>query len=400
MAAGNPALKEYYDDHKVAKEIYEDNPTFASIPKDENSVGKYYPQPVLYGGSQGRSATFSNAQGNQSAMVLAEFMVTRKKDYSIATIDNELLQAASSDTGTFVKFAGELIDVALQELGNSQSLKMFRSGTGTVGTISSISSGVITLTNPADVVNFQTNQTLQANATDGGTPRTALGYVISRSIKNGTVTVASSAQGGSAATPTSWTGSDSLLVQGDNNNCMSGFAAWLPTTDPTGSDNFYAVNRSVDYRLFGVYYDGSGQSTEEAVIDQSMLLGREGSKPTHLPTNFGTYASLIKALGTRRQYEDMVTEAGIGFRAVLIDGAKGPLKCYADRSCQPKTAFMLQMDTWKLISVGPVPQTLRYEDRLEMLRVFNADAAEFRSAAYSNMVCKAPVKNGQLLLAS
>jgi len=400
LAAGNAALKEYYDDQKVQNETYANNPTFALIPKDPDTGGKYYPQPVFYEVGQGRSNTFSNAQGNQTAMQLAEFMVTRKSDYAIQTIDNQTLEASMTDKQSFMRFATGIVDSNIRAATISAASSLFRSGTGTIGKISSITSGVITLTNPGDVVQFGINQTLQANATDGGTPRSALGYVISRSAKNGTVTVASSGIGGTAATPTSWTTSDFLLVQGDNNAKPSGLPAWLPLTDPTSSDNFYGVNRSVDYRLFGVNYDGSGQAIEEAVIDHAMLMGREGASPTHYPTNYGSYAALVKALGTRREYEDMEGPGGIGFRAIVIDVPTGQLKCFPDRSCQVQAGFMLTMSTWKCISIGEVPKILRYEDRLEMLRVYNADAAECRVGGYYNFLTNAPGWNGQTLLST
>lgn len=401
LPAANAALKEHYDGQKVQSLAYSTHPTLAILPKDEDVGGKYYPVPVQFENNMGRSATFSNAQGNQTALQLAEFLVTRKSDYDIATFDMQTLKAAASDRDAFMKLTTRGIDSAIGGCTNSASSAIFRSGTGTIGRISSISSGVITLTNPADVVQFAVNQTLQANATDGGTPRAALGYVIARSVRNGTVTVASSAIGGSAATPTSWTTNDYLLVQGDNNAKVSGFTAWLPMTDPTSSDNFYGVNRSVDYRLFGVSYDGSGQPIEEAVIDHSMLLGREGARITHMPTNYGSYSALVKALGTRREYEEMTSATGsVGFRAVVIDGADGPIKAFSDRDCQPATAYMLQLNTWELISIGPVPDVLRYEDRLEMLRVYNQDAAEARIGAYYNLCSNAPGWNGQLLLSA
>jgi hypothetical protein len=400
MTAANAALKEWYDDQKVQNLTYAKNPTLAIIPKDEDTGGKYYPVPVQYEVNQGRSSSFTNAQGNQTAALLAEFLVTRKPDYDIATIDNQTMMASSSDRGSFLRMATVLIDSAMRGCTLSQASGLFRSGTGSIGAISSISSGVITLTNPADVSQFGINQTLQANSSDGGTPRAALGYVIARSVRNGTITVASSGLGGSAGSPAGWTTNDFLLVQGDNNAKMSGFTGWLPLTDPSTSDSFYGVNRSVDYRLFGVSYDGSGQPIEEALIDHSLLLGREGASPDTFPTNFGSYAALVKALGTRREYEQMDGPAGIGFRAVVVDGATGPIRCFADRNCQPATGFMLQLDTWKLISLGPVPQILRYEDRAEMLRVYNSDAAEARIAAYSNLISNAPGWNGQTKLSA
>lgn len=395
LSAANPALKEYYDAQKVQLLSYANNPWMAMVPKDEETGGKYYPQPVIFGVSQGRSSTFANAQGNQTAAALAEFAVNWKKDYSIATIDNQTLETSQNDKQSFLRMATLLIDAAMRSCAISVASSLFRSGTGTIATVSTIATGVITLVNPADVVQFEVGQTLQANQTDGGTPRAALGYVINRSIRNGTITVSATALGGPAGSPASWAASDSLLVQGDNNSKPSGLIAWLPLTDPTSTDNFYQVNRSFDYRLFGVQYDGSGQTIEEALIDHSLLLAREGAVPETYVTNFGSYAALVKALGTRRQYVDIDGPADIGFRGINVDGATGPIKCFGDRSCPPLKGFLLQMDTWKMISLGAMPKILRYEDRLEMLRVGNSDAAETRIGGYYNLVTNAPGWNGQ-----
>lgn len=394
-------LKEYYDAQKVQVLTYAKQPFMAIVPKDEEVQGKYYPVPLQFEVNQGRSATFSNAQGNQTAPAYAEFLVTYKTDYDVATIANQALEASMGDKGSFMRLATNMVNSALRGCTMSVGSSLFRSGTGSIGQISgSVSTGVITLTNPADVAQFGVGQTLQASSSDGGAPRAALGYVIARSVRNGTVTVASSGQGGAAGTPSGWSANDWLLVQGDSNSKLSGLAAWLPLTDPTSSDNFYGVNRSSDYRLFGVNYDGSGQPIEEAVIDHSMLLEREGAGVDYLVYNFGSHAALTKAVGTRRQYIDLEGPADIGFRALVIDGAGGPIKCLPDRNCQVQTGFMLQLDTWKLISIGPAPKILRYEDRLEMLRVYNADSAEARIGAYLNLICNAPGWNGQLKLAS
>lgn len=403
LPAGNAFLKEWYDGQKVQNLTYAKNPFLAMVPKDEETGGKYYPVPLQYEVSQGRSATFSNAQGNQTAAQLVEFLVTRKSDYSIASIDMQTLKASMSSTGAFKQLATVVIDSNIRAATISAASKIFRSGTGTIGQVStatSISTGVITLQNPADVSQFGVNQTLQANATDGGTPRAALGYVIARSIKAGTITVSATAIGGSAGTPSGWTTSDYLLVQGDNNNACSGLASWLPTTDPSSSDNFYGVNRSVDTRLYGISYDGSGQAIEESVVDHMLLIAREGGMPDAFWTNFGSYAALDKALGTRRQYVDIEGPAGIAFRGIELMGAGGPVKCMADRSCQVQRGYMLQVDTWKLISLGPVPEILKYEDRLEMLRVYNQDSAENRVGGYYNLTCNAPGWNGTEILST
>ena len=73
---------------------------------------KYYPVPVVYGLTQGSSATFATAYANQSSPLVAEFLVTRVADFSLASIDGQLLAAASSDPGAFIDGAELMIDAA------------------------------------------------------------------------------------------------------------------------------------------------------------------------------------------------------------------------------------------------------------------------------------------------
>lgn len=294
--------------------VYADNPTLAFIPKGSDFGGKYKPIPIITGVSQGRSSLFVNAQGNQSPVQMQSFLLTRATDYSIATIDNQTLLASKTDKMSFIEGSKVVIDGAIQALTLSLASAMFRSGTGSIGQISgSVSSGVITLTDPNSVVQFELNQVLQANATDGGaTPRSALGYVVAVNRSGGTITVSTS-MGGAPASPASWSSTDFLLVQGDLNAKIAGFAAWLPATAPTSTDLFFGVNRSADtWRLGGgrYGYNSSGvnvanQSIEEGLIDASSLLAREGGKPTHCPMNYASWAGFEKGLGAKVQYIDM-----------------------------------------------------------------------------------------------
>lgn len=397
LTAMNAALKELYDGQVVENLVYADNPFLALVPKKTDFGGKYKPVPIITGVSQGRSATFSNAQGNQSAVQIQSFLLTRSADYSIATIDNQTMLASRTDKMSFLEGAKLVVDGAFRSITNSLASALFRSGTGSIGSIGSIASGVITLSNAADVVQFEVNQVLQANATDGGTPRAALGYVIAVNRSAGTVTVASSGLGGSAASPSGWAAADYLLVQGDNNAKVSGLAAWLPATAPSSGDSFFGVDRSQDVtRLAGIRYDGSAQSIEESLIDSSSLLAREGGKPDVCITNFATYAALEKSLGSKVQYVDMKGPAEIAFRGIMVNGANSMIKVFPDRNCQANKGYLLQMNTWTLNSLGDAPQILRYGDGLEMLRVSNADAGEVRIGYYANLSTNAPGWNANV----
>lgn len=397
LAAGDAALKEHYDNQKVENMAYDDNPGLAIVPKKTDTTGKYWPVPVIYETSQGSSNSFAIAQANQSPGLLAEFMVTLRSDYSIATLTNQAMEASADNAGAFLDFATLFVDLAIQSAANRFSTALFRAGTGSRGGISAINAGVITLTNAADVTQFGIGQVLQASSTDGGAPRAALGYVLSRNVMAGTITVSAVAPGGPAGSPALWAANDFLLTQGDSNTSISGFASWLPATPPGPFDNHYGVNRSVDSRLYGLAYNGAQQPVEEAIIDAALLVRREKGKPKHLLYNYGTEAALIKAMGTRREYTDWESADGeIGFRGVKIQGPAGPIECFADRNCQAATGFLLQLPTWKILSLGPVPKILRYGDGLEMLRLANADASEVRVGDYANLSTNAPGWNSQI----
>lgn len=399
LSAMNAALKELYDGQVVENLVYADNPFMAMIKKNTDFGGKYKPIPIISGVSQGRSSTFSNAQANQSAAVINSFLLTRVSDYSLASIDNQTMLASKTDKMAFIEGAKLVVDAAFRTITNSIASAMFRSGTGSIGQIGSIAAGVITLSNAADVVQFELNMVLQANATDGGTPRAAIGYVVAVDRTLGKVSVAATL-GGAAASPASWAASDFLVIQGDNNAKCSGLAAWLPSTAPT-STPFYGVDRSADsVRLGGLRYDAGSQSIEEGLIDASALLAREGGKADHFITNFASYAALEKSLGAKVQYVDLKGEGQIGFRGIMVNGANSSIKCIADRSCQSLRGYLLQMSTWALESLGEAPQILRYGDGLEMLRVSNSDAGEVRIGAYYNVRTNAPGWNATIALSA
>lgn len=394
MTAANAVLKELYTDQVLQNMVYKDNPLMAMIPKNTDFGGKYKPIPIIIGTSQGNSNTFANAQANQSAANLQSFFLTSTSDYAIAQIDNRTMLSAKTDKMAFIQTAKVLVDAAIRAATNRAAFAIFGDGTGTIGQIGTISSGVITLANAQQVTQFEVNQVLDAGTASGGTQHAAKGYVIAVNRGSGTVTV-STTLGGTAATPTSWTNTNYITTDGDLNAKMSGLAAWVPTTAPTSSDSFYGVNRSSDVtRLGGIRYSGvtTGETLEETIIGASSLVAREGGRPNKLITNFATYAALEKSLGSKVQYvtEQMINNPVISFRGIKVSGANTTIDVFPDRSCPGATGYLLQMDTWALEGLGDIPMILKYGDGLDMLRVYNADSSELRVGSYGNVSCNAP----------
>lgn len=366
------ALKELYTGDDYMKDlVYRKNPFLALVPKDESPTGfagKYIPVPLIYGTPQGRSATFTNAQNNQTAPALSSFFVYRVSNYQLVTITNELLMATANDAGAFIDEAKLNMDTGFRNISNDLALDLFSDGSGARGQISSISTGLITLVDPNTVVNFEVGMTLVAYSVSGSTytqsTSAALGYVIAVNRSAGTVTVSASA-GGAAGTPTNWSTSFPYIgVQGDvafgsiaattSFLKVSGLGAWIPKTAPGASDAFWGVNRSADVtRLAGVRFDGSNETIEEALIDAAALVAREGGAPDICIINFTSYAALEKSLGAKVMYVDVKhEEADIAFAGIRIHAPYGPITVIPDRSCSAQTAFLLQMDTWKFRSLG------------------------------------------------
>jgi hypothetical protein len=394
----NAVLKELYDGQLPELMIYQDRPTLAMLTKMKNFGGRNYPIPVQYAVNQGRSVDFATAQANASANQFAEFLLTRSKDYAVGYITNELLLAATNDRESFIRSASNIVDGTIQSATASLASAIFRSGTGSIGQIGSISTGVITLADKSQITQFEKNMTLQANATDGGTPRAAVGYVIGRNAAAGTITV-SATFGGAAGTPSGWAANDYLLVQGDNNLKLKGLAAWCPSVAPTSGDSFYGVDRSSDSRLYGMYQDLSAESIEEALTDGSMLLSQEGGTPDVAVVNFNSFSALEKSLGSKVQYTDM-SKGEVNFRGIVVNGSKKTIKVFPDKDSQGLTAWLLQTNTWTLATLGDAPMILRYGsgDNAEMLRVYNADQAEVRVGYYGALGCSAPGWNMQIKL--
>ena len=406
MAAANALLKELYFGQEPVNTVYQDRPFLAMVPKMEDAVGEYVPVPLRWADSAGRSSSFTNAQGNQTALKASKFLLTLNPDYSLGTITNQTMLAMSSDKGSFVRGVTTVVDSAMNAAANSLSSAIFRNGSGILSQPSTaISTGIITLGDPNDVVQFSVGQTLlQVTTATGIQVATSLpGYVISRSVANGTITVSTS-QGGAAANPTNWSAFSgttyALTVQGDQNAKITGLQGWLPSTDPASGDNFFGVDRSPDpARLAGQRPQGTAsESITEAIIDAAVLTTREGGSPKHFIMSFGSFAALEKELGAKVQYLDLKGPGEIMFRGIRINGPKGEITVLADKDCPAKVGFLIQMDTWKLFSLGKAPRIFTYMDSNEFLRVYNQDAAELRCGYFAQLGCDAPGFNAYVPL--
>lgn len=318
-----------------------------------------------------------------------------------------------TNAGAFVDEASRTLDNGFRNISNNMAFELFSGGTATRGTISaagvaySAPTLTLTLSNPQDVVQFEVGMTLQASATDGGAATTTTGAIdaiqltsVNRSNGQLQGTVV---QG---APQSDWAAGYSLQILGDIGSAgastiagmlgLSGLKAWIPTTDPASTDNFWGVNRSADpTRLAGLRFNATAFSISEGLTNALALANREGAAPDLIILDFVSYATLINELGAKVQYVTLEhDEVEVAFEAIHFHSAYGKIPVMADRSCPAQTAYCLTVDSWKLRTLGKAPHILTYGmEGLEGLRVGTGDALEIRIAYYGNVITSAPAYN-------
>lgn len=387
-------LKTLYPSGLPKDVTYKDNPLMALMPKATDFYGDFKKVPLKYAPNAGRSSTFTTAQSNSSNVKNIAFLVDREKDYAIAKVENELILASKNNSGAFISALQQEIQSAQQNIANSAAQALYGTGSGSIGRISSTSNvgtATITLANPDDVVFFEVGYKLQLSTADGG-----------GSVKAGTIEVAAVNRVTGQITATgNWTAgvataaaNDYIFIEGDYDNKMKGLGAWLPSSAPSATP-FFSVDRSVDpTRLGGWRGDLSSLPIEEALIEGGYLIGRDGGKVDHVFMSFERYSDLIKSLGSKVQFVDVLAkDAQIGFQGVKVNVGKSIATVIPDRNCPADRMFMLQLDSWKLASLEGMPMILDM-DGLKTLRVSNADALELRVGYYANVICEAPGFNG------
>lgn len=382
-----PALKTLWPTGRYLNAVYKDNPLLALLPKMERFVGKNLVLPVRYTDQQGRSSVFATAQANKSATAGKDFTLTRAKDYAVGSIETELILAGEEDPGSLASALDTESDGLMNAIVRSLAIKLYGDGSGAIGRAAAsggVSSNTVTLSNPEDISNFEVGMKIQANPNktgNSGSMRSGTGTITSIDRNAGTFTC-------SGGLPTSTANDDYFYVHGDYDAPIKGLAAWVPTSAPS-STSFFGVDRTPDVtRLGGQRHDISSLSPEEGFVKALFLMDRERSRPDYAFANPSDIINVQHALGSKVVY-DQLSVGGIGFRAIEVHGPKKTCKLMSDMNCPKGYSWALEMQYWKLYSLGKAPRILNVDGQ-EILREYNADSNEIRMAYYAQLGCEFP----------
>ena len=407
------AMKHMYPFKKVENMVYKNNPLLAMIPKDTSFPGRNATYAVEYGLTNGRSATFQTAQNNRTGTKLEDFVVTRVKDYAVVSVDNETLLSADGSEGSLLDVAKAKTDSALHALSRAMGRDIYRSGTGAIGQChagTSPSADTTLELIEGHAVNFEVGMRIKGSATDGSALYEGVLEVTAVNRDDDVLTVSVNSTTGIPSLTTS----DFLYVEGDaanggSNIKMAGLDSWLPSS--VSATSFFGVDRTLDTtRLGGQRQTFTGTSTNnihETLVQAAVKTGREGGRPDAVfmnPTDWAELAlslegqSITSSAISRRRYDSDDKNAMLGFSSLQLACPTGIVDVYADHNCPINVAYLLQLDTWKLKSLGSAPRLLDF-DGLKGVRQSNEDGVEYRWGYYGNLLCTAPGYNCRVALA-
>jgi len=432
MAQGNTStsyaalLKRLYTKDVVADETYTDNPFLALVPKKEDVVGDSYTVPVIYGQAQGRSHTFANAQttGVISGTSSAAFRNSLISNWADASISSELILQTSNDAGAFLSAAKQVVSGQVKNLSKTLEFEMMGDGVATlaqiaVGSSVSLSTGVLTFTTPQSAFNFEVGMQIVASSTNTGTGslRTIgsgltgnyTGAVVGAVDRvNGTITIYNTS--GVAVAPndstygvsSALTAGDYLYAVGDKGLGIQSISSWIPYSGPAATGDSFtlnAINRAVDpTRLAGLWYNGQGLDTVQALIQSAAQVAQQGDHITHYFMTHPKFAALSSSLVSKVQITDLRATPGVGFTSIDIVGTNGAIKCIPDRVCPPTSIFGLKLSEWELASVRKAVFSWDLDGNSEGLRQSSDGGLELRFMSYTNLFCHKPSANINILV--
>jgi hypothetical protein len=392
-------LKELYPSGLPKDLIYKDNPLLAILPKDSNAGGESVRVPIRYGNPQGRSATFATAVSNKTPSKYKAFLlpIPFPEDYGVISIDRQTVMAARGNNKAFADAQATEIEGIVNAVSRSLAKSVYGSGSGRLGKVASVSTTDVVLADINDITNFEVGMVLVVSTADGG-----------GSLETGSVTVAGIDENtGTITASANWSAGISTIAanqyifqQGDYDEMLSGLAAWVPETAP-GATAFFGVDRSAHVtRLGGIRHDGSSQTVEEALLSLMGKVSRAGGRVSHIFLNDVQVDQLIKSLGSNVEYDVVQAfDAEVGFNSIRMrTPSAGVVQVMGDYNCPATRGYALNMDTWKLYSVGEAPHIFDFDNDQKVLREASSDSYEVRVGYYAQLGCTAPGWNGVVTL--
>lgn len=393
-------FKVRYPQTKVDKLFVYDMPFLNAVKRSDELTGIKTVIPVQIGGPQGQSAALTTALQNASSSVGVAWGIVPVAYYGGLTIDARTLMAARNNEGAFMKQRENDYESQLKAMGATLEQACWSDGSGTLGLLQADpGTGTTFEVEEGAGINFHPNMKVLFYADSSG----ALGSVraggsrtvVSVNLDTDVVTV-------SAAIDAAVGSGDHVVREGNANAMIKGIPAWITESDPTSSA-FFDVDRSAAPQMLAGWRQTWLGTIEETAKKLDSKMRRVNQNPKVLWLSYSNFLKLEAELGTRaiRDADGGPQVAGASGLSFSSPGGKISVKC--GPYVPDGHGFMLDMSTWELMSLGPVPHVVQ-DDGQTAVRLGSAfssstslaeDGIEIRLRYFAQLVCRNPYANGR-----
>lgn len=385
-------------------------PAFKVIKKydDLDGEGQFYGLNVAL--PVGASASRSKAKTNTKPSKFKKWFLQRKKYYGFVQIEGEGLHASRRDPAAYLRLKKKEMDEMLAYIGMQIGASWWGDGAGNIGRVSAVTGSnpvtAITLTDTNDVINFHENQRIVFAATrTGGSTRVdgsavEVIYQVDKVNLMGTTAqlTVSRVQGTLAASDP--VANDYIYIDGNYDQMMHGFSAYVPASDP-GVSGVPGTLNNVDRTTNPTQLAGFRGTWEGSITESAKRLAAQMGRFHTTPTsalwlndmNWFRLEQEQEQLG--KATRDQNAEAVFGTAALVLNTPRGRIPVMADPFMPMDFGALVDHETWELHHMEGLPHIVS-DDGLQSLRMpGDDDGIQIDIRAWLNGVCTSPFRNGR-----
>lgn len=402
-------LKQFFTGKQAEEMIFgSKHRVLINMLSDRQTGGLNDPTVVYHEHGQGVAANFLVAQTNSGSPSFEQLKPTPPAEglHGVLQIGSDALLRSAEDRGSFIRSQTWRFADVVGSLSNFVELCLLGDGTGVIGQVgnSSFATTSLTLADASDAVLFSKGQYVVFSLTstgallDGGQAIKVAGVnystgvitleeqldVIAGMAQNAYIFREGSASDGAAA---------GTVVP-------HGLASWIPISDPSPSEDFYGVDRSVNpTRLAGVRSTGALSDIYGSVNDHMSTMLSYGAEQmnTRALTSHQNVGRLAKQ--TQTQVQIQPGKFGqVGFSRVTINTPAGATEVYGSPFVKSNRLYTLDPSVMEIIRLGSSLVYIYDLDGQMMQRLPSSSGVEIRVESRPALKIRKPGECGVIVL--
>lgn len=405
-------LKSRFPQRKIENLVEYGKPLLSALKKSDELVGDVTYIPIQIDSPQGiggtldvanTSATSGTSTVGGGSVYGVRAAITRAKYYGLLTLNAETMLSMRNDEGAFFRARERNVEEIMEQLGQQMEMALWNTGTGSLGQLSADPSTGTTfvLSTPADSIKFHLGMRFSFFDNSSGNPtgsaRTGGPHTVTKIDEDtGTITFTPAADATVEI-------DDHVVRTGDEvgtfTTLMKGVPAWIPPTAET-TGTFFGMDRTLNVQKLQGHRQSWLGSIEETVKKLDSKMRRVSpTKPKTLWVSFSNFNRLDLELGARGYRMEDGGEGKFGRPSLMMTTPGGGVTVKAGPYVPESGAWLLNMDDWKLCTLGPAPHLVQ-DDGNTALRLAastasnGGDGIEIRWRYFAQLVCTMPYAQG------